>query len=66
MKQLLDAVTDKRYRSRKWWGFLIGSTFTFVLLMTGNDASEFVKWAAIGYPAFCAANTILKYNDKES
>lgn len=63
---LQDVVFDKRYRSRKWWGFCMISVFCFVLLLKGIDASEFVKWAAIGYPAFCAANAVLKWKGVES
>ena len=61
-----DYITDERYRSRKWLGFLIISILTFILAVLDKDLTEWIRWATIGYPAFCAANAVLKYNDKEA
>lgn len=66
MKELHDLVTDKRYRSRKWIGFLLMSLGLFVLLMLDKNAEEWVRWSAIGYPAFCAANAVLKWKGAEA
>lgn len=66
VKALVDVVTDKRYRSRKWIGFLVITFGTFVLLMTDHDAGLFVQWATVGYPAFCAANAALKWKGVEA
>ena len=66
LNELRDVVSDKRYRSRKWWGFILLTVGLFVLLMTGHEASEWVKWGSIGYPAFCAANAVLKWKGVES
>lgn len=66
MKPLTDMVTDTRYRSRKWVGFLLLTIGLFVLLINGHDATEWVKWSSIGYPAFCAANAALKWRGVES
>jgi nitrate reductase NapE component len=66
MKELTDLVTDKRYRSRKWIGFLLLTIGTFTLVALDKDVSEFVKWAIFGYPAFCAANAWLKGQGVES
>ena len=66
MKQLTDMVGDKRYRSRKWLGFLVMSLGLFVLLIFDKDAAEWVRWGTIGYPAFCAANAALKWKGAEA
>lgn len=66
MKEILDVVTDKRYRSRKWIGFLVLTLGLFVLVLLEKDASDWVQWASIGYPAFCAANALLKWKGVES
>ena len=61
-----DYLIDKRYRSRKWIGFLVLTILTFILVMMDKELAEWIRWATIGYPAFCAANAVLKYNDKEA
>lgn len=66
MEAFTDIVTDKRYRSRKWWGFILLTVGLFVLLLQGVDAELWVRWGSIGYPAFCAANTVLKWKGVES
>ena len=67
LHELRDVVSDKRYRSRKWWGFILLTVGLFALLMMGKENAElWVKWGSIGYPAFCAANAALKWKGVES
>ena len=66
MKELADMVTDKRYRSRKWLGFLLITLCTFVLTIMGKDMGAWIQWTLVGYPAFVAGNTVLKWKGKEA
>lgn len=66
MKALVDTVTDKRYRSRKWVGFLLITIGTFTLAYLGKDMSAWIQWVTIGYPAFCTANAVLKWKGVEA
>lgn len=66
VKSLVDTVTDKRYRSRKWIGFLLLSVGTFALALMEKEMTSWIQWATIGYPAFCAANAALKWKGVEA
>ena len=66
MKAIVDTVTDKRYRSRKWIGFLLVTICTFTLAYLDKDMSAWIQWVTIGYPAFCAANAVLKWKGVEA
>ncbi len=64
--ELIALITDKRYRSRKWVGFLLITLGTFVLTFLGKDLSAWIQWVSIGYPTFAAANAILKWRGVEA
>lgn len=66
MNQLIDTVTDKRYRSRKWIGFLLITICTFALTVMQKEMAAWIQWASIGYPIFCAANAALKWKGVEA
>ena len=62
----VSTITDKRYRSRKWVGFLVLTIGTAVFTWFGKDMGSWMQWATIGYPVFCAANAALKWKGVEA